>query len=196
MRLSYKRIVNGVWVGVLGGNKSDDGLIVKVSEALELIQQHDPVRYRRFLRDVRRIWIHTLVGARGQFSFNFKRCSLDLGFVQSAPIESIASTIVHEATHGHPCLTKMGYPEGLRARIENICMQQQLTFLRKLPSASRAEDDVKRNLTTEPSFWSDKARSERRPGQELEAFRSLGVPDWITQSAQAIRRIRGRFYRR
>jgi hypothetical protein len=196
MRLSYKRIVDGVWVGVLGGNKSDDGLIRNVSEALKLIQQYDPVRYRRLLRDVKRIWIHTLVGARGQFNFAFKRCSLDLRFVESAPIETIASTIVHEATHGHPCLTKMGYPEGLRSRIENICMQQQLAFVRKLPAATSAEDDVKRNLTREPSFWSDKARNERRPDQELEALRSLGVPDWITKSFQAVRRMQGRFHRR
>ena len=195
MRLSYNRVVGGVWVGLLGG-KSDDALIGKIAEALKLIQQYDPVRYRRLLRDVERIWITPLIGAQGQFSFFFKRCSLDYRFAQSAAVETIASTIVHEATHGHPWLRKMGYPEALRPRIEKICFQQQLIFLRKLPAAASAMDGVERNLSREPSFWSDKTFSERRPNDELEASRAYGVPDWIAKSLQAIRRMRRSFHRK
>jgi hypothetical protein len=137
MLISRNRRVDGLWVGVLG-DKKDDYLLRRVEYALKLIEQYDPTRYRRILRDVDRIWISPLIGALGQFSDTLKTCGLDYKFVSSSSPDLIASIIVHEATHAHPYLRKLGYPENLRYRIERICIKQQLAFARRYPNGKEA----------------------------------------------------------
>jgi len=194
MRISYHRHFEDLWIGVLGG-KSDDHLLRRLEAALVLIRQHDPVRYKRICRDIDRIWICPLPGPLGSFQPALRRCNLEFRFVGSSSPEVIASTIVHEATHAHPCLRKIGYPEALRYRIEQICMRQELAFASRLPDGGEAREQVERNLTRPPSSWSDAALGTWYLSEELAMARHFGVPDWIIKSSRAIRNARQRLRR-
>jgi hypothetical protein len=187
MLISRNRRVDGLWVGVLG-DKKDDYLLQRVEDALKLIQQYDPTRYRRILRDVDRIWISHLIGARGQFNDTLKTCELDYKFVSSSPPELVASIIVHEATHAHPYLRKLGYPEELRYRIEKICIKQQLAFAQKHPNGNEAVKRAEQLLALDQSFWSNEEFRERRPNQELAAATDAGIPHWLVRLIWKLRR--------
>lgn len=180
MAISRSRRVDGIWLGI-ASDKSGDPVLDRVESALGLIKQYDAIRYRRVMRDVERIWVKPLIGARGQFSSTFKRCALDHNFVVSASPEAIASTIVHEATHGHVWLRKFGYPEALRPRIEKICFRQQLLFLEKVNADEEVSAGVKRNLARPTSFWSDKDFQSRREDEAFRAAKSYGTPLWLVK---------------
>jgi len=192
MRLSRSRRVDGIWLGV-GGDK--EHLLGRVEEALGLIKQYDSSRYRRLLRDVERIWITVLPGPRGSFRPDLNRCDLDCRFVAEASAETIASTIVHEATHARPCLRKFGYPEHLRHRIERICMRQQLAFADRLPNGGTIREEVGRSLSRPPSDWSSEGLGKLHLAGALEAMRHLGVPDWLVRVLLRIRTVRERVQR-
>jgi len=194
MRVSYSRHVDGLWLGSLGG-KGDEHLLCRVEDALTLIKNFDPLRYARIRRDVERIWINQRIGAIGTFNFTLKLCYLDRKFVETSAVESIASTIVHEATHGHPCLRKFGYPEALRYRIEQICMKQELAFACLLPDSKLLREQIGRSLAMDPSYWLEKEFAARRPVQELEAARAAGIPDWLTKSILRTRNFCWRIFR-
>lgn len=191
MRLSRSRRFDGLWLGVFGG-KRDDHMLGRIEEALKLIKIHDASRYQRLLRDVDRIWIQVLCGPVGNFNARLRTCSLDIRFVGMAPTEVIASTIVHEATHAQPRLLKLGYREGLRHRIERICIRQELAFADRLPGGSILREVLKPELARPGTDWSDEARAERHIAGELAAARFVGLPDWLTRLLRAVGRIIGR----
>ena len=188
MRLGRSRRIDGLWVGVFGGRR-DDQLLCKVEDALRLIKTCDAARYRRLLRDVDRIWIRVLPGPLGSFSAKFRRCCLDYRFVGAASTEAIASTIVHEAAHGHPWLIRFGYPEGLRHRIEQICMRQEMAFADRMPDGGRLRAQIRRDLARPAALWSTEAIAQRWTAGQLAAARFVGLPDWLTRSLLAIGRL-------
>ena len=194
MRLSRSRRFDGLWLGVIG-DKDDDPLLDRVQEALILIKQYDEPRYRRLLRDLDRIWIHVLAGAQGSFSAAFRRCDLDYRFVATSPAEAIASTIVHEAAHAHPLLSKLGYAENVRHRIEQICMRQELAFASRIPDGSNVREQVESSLMLPPTCWSSAALEKHRSAGELAAARYVGLPDWLTHALLALRATRSRLRR-
>jgi hypothetical protein len=185
MRFGPTRLVDGLWVGVCA-NKGDEHLFRQVEEALSIICRYDPLRYRRIQRDLERVWVCPLFGVWGEYSATFKRCDLDFSFVESSSPELIASVIVHESTHGHYCLRRIGYPEPLRPRIERICMKQQLAFARTIPEAHELCARLERNLLRDPRVWSRDAFKTRHLDGGLETGRHLGFPDWLTKSVQVI----------
>ena len=190
LRLSYSQRIDGIWVGILGGK--DVALMGKVEAALELVRVNDPLRYRRITRDLERIWVCGLIGARGQYDAAVRMCRLDVKYVETSPPESVASTIVHEATHGYPCMRKIGYPEALRYRIEQICFRQQILFAEKLPGAAAEVAGVKRNMARGEAFWTNEAFRDRRQAQEEEAAKIYGLPQWVLASARRIAKVRWR----
>ena len=119
MRLCHSRRVDGLFVGVMGG-RADNAVLRKVEDALAFIKQHDPSRYRTILKRIEAVWVRPLFGARAQFEVRSNRCSLDYEYAKSAGVHEIASSIVHEATHAHPCMLKLGYREEIRHRIELV----------------------------------------------------------------------------
>src|SRR5262245_16363804 len=60
---------------------TDDILLDRVEAALVLIKVHDPVRQRRMLGDLNRIWITYLPGPTGQFISRTRTCELERRFV-------------------------------------------------------------------------------------------------------------------
>ncbi|WP_140645245.1 hypothetical protein [Mesorhizobium sp. B3-1-6] len=177
-----------------------DGLLVvgdqqeidRVVQALSLIRQHDPIRYRRLARDLSRIWI-LAIPYRGQFSVGTWTCQLDQRFVldKKTSCELIASVIVHEATHARLARFGIEYREELRQRIEQACIRRQMAFTKALPGAAEAFDEADRMLNALPDM-SDTAMAEQAFAAEVEAARYVGVPEWLLRRMIALRRWRNR----
>ncbi|RWM07936.1 MAG: hypothetical protein EOR72_29225 [Mesorhizobium sp.] len=175
-----------------------DGLLVigdrqeidRVVHALSLIRRHDPIRYRRLLRDLSRIWI-LVIPYRGQFQESTWTCQLDQRFVldEKTPLELIASVIVHEATHARLARVGIDYREELRHRIEQVCIRRQMAFTEMLPEATEAFDEAKSMLENLPDM-SDAAMTEGAFAAEVEAARHVGVPEWLLRRMIALRRWR------
>jgi hypothetical protein len=193
--MSHKRRFDGLWIGIIA-DKKENYLLDRVEEALKLIKQYDPLRYARILRDNKRIWISIRLSGGGEFNPISRICHLDKRYVAKSSTQAIASVIVHEATHGYPCLLKMGYTEKLRYRIEQICSRQELIFARRLPDSESLCKNLERKLKRDPSFWSNKEFANRRPTQELAALKAAGLSDWSIQLALKWRGARSRFFRK
>lgn len=188
MRFFCHRIdVGGLWLGILGTSR-DDATLRRVEAALRLIERHDPSRYRRLRRDLTRIWICPLIGAHGAYSFATRICKLDVTSAQSATPEELASTIVHEATHAHPCLRKFGYTEAVRYRIEMLCLRQELAFARLLPGSEAMQTELHRRLQAPAMIWSDALREELQPALATDAARSYGLPEWVIKPLLHLRK--------
>jgi hypothetical protein len=187
MALSHGRRVDGLTIGILGRDRNDDPLLEHVETALMLIKQYDQKLYRQLHRDIKRIWIEPLLAASGSFKRSTGTCNLDYQHVKSSSAEVIASTIVHEASHAHPCLLKFGYPEALRYRIERICMRRQLAFAGKLPNGAAARAQVERLLALQPSYWLSDSLKKSRLQSGTAALREAGVPEWLITATLHIR---------
>jgi hypothetical protein len=163
-----------------------DGLLVvcdkgadKVAKGLKLIRDLDPVRYKRLLNDVERIWVTTL-GPLAQFQSSTSTCEIDERYVlnEGTAPGMIASVIVHEATHARLFRMGIGYEEGRRARVEQVCLRRELAFAAKLPDQTKAGERAEATLDALPDF-SDEAMAERRYTGIYEALVHLGLPSRI-----------------
>jgi len=177
LRSPSKRF-DGLWVGIFGNNR-DQPLLDSVESALMLVKQYDSVLYQHIHRRIRRIWITDLIGSNGAFNVSERWCSLDRNFVTSSSPQSIASTIVHEATHASPCLLRIGYKGTNVHRIEMLCMRRQLAFATKLPNGESVCADIRRNLARPAEFWSPSIQSNRQLDLGRKKLQELGMPNWF-----------------
>lgn len=190
--LSHHRRVNGLWIGVSGA-KQDFHLLDRVEEAIALVCERDRIAYRRIYKNLDRIWVLPLAGARGSFSASAGACKLDSQYVGTNPPELIASTIIHEATHAHPCLRKFGNSDAIRRRVEGVCIRRQLAFAQRLSDGTRVREQAERLLQLPSAFWSEESRHKA----QVEAARSYltaeNVPQRMVTSIFFITRVIRRF---
>ncbi len=171
-RLGKVRTVDGI--EIVGQSVDETS---KVEQALLLIREHDPVRYRHLLRNITRIWIQMLPGNLGEFDAASGSCRLERRYVTAADTdcEAIAATLVHEATHAR--LFRMGIPyeEGNRLRVENICFRREQAFGRRLPNGGAVVDMAQRYLDS-PYDYGDRAMDEAFAQRAAERLLDEGVP--------------------
>lgn len=162
MRRSDSVVADGLWIGALddAGHRSLD----RVRNAVRLIAECDPVRYRRLLRDIDSIWVRLLPGNAAQYEHDRRRIVLSRRHIADKEDEVIATYIVHEATHAR--LNRFGYEEGVRGRIERCCIRRELAFARKLPDGQYLVDWFTPLLATPDVEYSD-ASVEARQRQEV-----------------------------
>jgi hypothetical protein len=177
-----ERRIQGLLVG--GLDKESIGWHA-IEQALGLIQRHDPVRYRRILQDIERVWVRILPGAIGRFNFSLNACELDEKFVlaEAARPELIAATIVHEATHARLMHSGIGYDEGIRVRVEAVCFKREFVFSTKLPNGEEVREQAERNLAyygTE--HWTDGSLRISYEMGATQALRHSGMPEWLIRA--------------
>lgn len=153
-----------------------------MQSALPLIVAHDVKRYKRAIASFDRIWVNYLFGSVGQYVPERRRCQLDPGFVLSSPIETIASTIVHEATHAR--FINVGIPntyENLH-RVEKACIRQELVFAQRIPEAEELRRRINAKLLLDPDVWSRKTSPHafaRHFRNRKEAFQNGSAEDCL-----------------
>ena len=197
MRFSESERIDGLWIGVsFAKSKLEANLVLtRLRDALELIQRHDGIRYRRILRDLKGIWVqpHLMGGYTGKYNPRLKLCELKLNHVLDEQIAVVADTIVHEATHSRLMNTGIGYEVGLRARVEAVCMRRELAFASRLPEGSMISDLARRRLQwcDDPTYWTNDAFDQRHITIMVEGLKEEGVPQWVIDALMGLRRAIG-----
>lgn len=122
----------------------------RLDEALGLIERYQPLRFRHFVRDVRRIRVERYA-CRGAFIPSEGTVITELTFLARRDITAapVASSILHEGVHARvhafrEHLTRAGlsaghagvdYADGAMAREERLCRRAELAFGLSLPPA-------------------------------------------------------------
>ena len=181
IRLARSIKVDGLWVGVLSENRSNE-LLERVNEALQLIKNCDPYRYRRVITEIDRILVYLLPNNTATFVPESRTCLIDPRSIRSYSLEFIASAIVHEATHGTLTRRHIGYSEALRRRVENLCLRQELAFARKIPHGAELRQSIERSLELAPDFWADEVVSKRHREGQIAMARYAGLPNWLVMA--------------
>jgi len=178
---STGRHVDGLWIGTW--EDKPEPILGRVEEALSLIKRYDRVRYDRLLRDLQRVWVILLPSSLGCFNPRISSCEIDVRYLlaETTTPQTIASTIVHEATHARLWHLGFGYDEALRPQIEAICMRRQIAFAAKLPDGAAERDKAERTLPLCDStdYWTNSAFHRRHLEGSIEAIRYLGMPKWF-----------------
>lgn len=178
VRVATSRIIDGLWVGVLGGAGKSEQIVDRVATALTLIKRYDPHRYHRTLSDLDGIVVWLLYDvAVGRHDPKLNMGEIDIRFVldESTTAELIAATIVHEATHARLKRCGVGYSESVRQRIEAVCFRQEMHFARKLPDGTQIEEWSQYYLTSPPDL-TDAAIEKREIEGAMAAARHAGMP--------------------
>lgn len=117
----------------------DADVLARLDEALALIEQYQPWRYRHLQRDVRAIRIERFP-TRGAFLPSEEVVLTELTFLARRDITAapVASSILHEGVHArvHAFRTGVmrGFPaSGDMAREERLCRRAELAFGWALP---------------------------------------------------------------
>ena len=195
MHLSTGRVFDGLWIAT--DTDKSELVLERVEAALRLIKTHDPHRYNRIRRDLSRVWVRLLAGARGSFNASLSACELDERFVlddKRTPVE-LTSVIVHEATHARIHRAGIRYRAELRHRIEAACFRAEATFARRVPHGESVAERAERWLKASPEYWSDASLEREFVEGAAEALRHLGVPQWIVVMVRKLRPV-GKMIRR
>ena len=187
--LSVSKRVDGLWVGSWDDGAKGEAVLGRVEAALCLIKTHDRLRYERLIRDLERVWVLVLAGSAGSFNKRLMACQLDTRYVldEASSLEMIASTIVHEATHARLMRCCIGYEQGLRARVEAVCLRRELAFAARLPNGARVRELAERSLELcAADYWTDSAFDARHLEGAMEALRHLGAPNWLLRPLPSI----------
>jgi hypothetical protein len=186
LHFSTSTTVDGLWIGAFEGKK-DAALLRRVSDALLLIKIHDPLRYKRVLKELDRIWVRLQPSSVACFVAHRKSCDIDPRYVLSYTPEQLAPVIVHEATHGVLIRRHIGYDEALRERVEKVCVRQELAFARKLPHAEAVQETVERALAYPLEMWTDSSFKDRYREGMLTMARHIGIPVWLMRAMLNLR---------
>jgi hypothetical protein len=143
----------------------------KTRAALALIKLRDPRRLARMQRQMPRI---LLVPQGGEFfDPGVRTYVMDRQVMRSRSPEEVALAIVHESTHARlRRLSLRPYP-GDPARIEALCVREEVAFAELLPDADRLVEYARDKL--QRPWWGEQQRTERYEHY----MTGIGVPKWI-----------------
>jgi hypothetical protein len=116
------------------------GFLRGITQALRLVAQQDPRRYRRVRKHLGFIVHHELDGAAADFVRWPSACRVDFDRFQfdessEAAAFQLAASLVHEATHGRLALrwgVAGGLPLETRLRLERICLLEETRFANRV----------------------------------------------------------------
>ena len=144
----------------------------KVEDALRLIEQYDPRRYRRVRIDLRGF---ALIRDGGEFYHHGLRAYvMDLVSMQARSVSELGAAIVHEATHARLARAGVRATRKRLSRIEQICTTAEASFAAKLPEGEELAKRVSAKLSQ--SWWTDEDLRIRR----LNQLQGAGAPRWLT----------------
>jgi hypothetical protein len=118
---------------------ADADVLTRLDEALGLISQYQPLRFRHLVRDVRAIRVERFP-TRGAFLPTEEVVLTELTFLARRDISAapVASSILHEGVHARVHAFRAHVLGGRNdddsmAREERLCRRAELTFGRSLP---------------------------------------------------------------
>jgi hypothetical protein len=112
---------------------------------------------------------------------------IDDRYLLSSPVEFVASSLVHEATHGRLARCGFGYSADIRYRIERLCIRQERAFATRIPGNEALLDRVNRKLMIPPEYWIDEAAKDRFRTGFLSMSADGGLPEWLARALLSLR---------
>lgn len=187
---SCGRQVHGIWIG--SWRPPDNS--TRIEQALRLVEQHSPLHYARILGNLERIWIFLLSHGRAKYNEALGACVIDERLMADpqTTTEELASIIVHEATHAKLDRCGIEYEEGLRARIEAVCLRRELDFVARLPDSLALQERLVNMLDwyrDNHDYFSNARRQERDADGDMETLRYAGVPEWLIRATPTLRSV-------
>ncbi len=184
-----------VQIGVHGCCKDTDHIASMVRQALDLIRNTSPFRFTRFQREVRQIWVAPILYNLAQWEHEHRRCVLNSDYVENpaTTVAELASTLIHEATHGRLETLGFKYHEDRRIDIERICFTEEIRFARRLPEGEKIIRDNERQIARPPSDWTNANMHRAELEAGLEELRQMNCPRWLYNLVE--RKVRKRIQR-
>jgi hypothetical protein len=110
-------------------------VLSRLADALGLIEQYQPWRFRHLQRDLRQFWI-VRYPCRGAYFADSQTCMTELTFLARTDITAatIASSILHEGVHARVDRMQLHPYSRDMAREERLCRRAELAFGRALPT--------------------------------------------------------------
>jgi hypothetical protein len=184
-----KRIIGGlpVWTPFFSSDQRQ-AIHARISDALLLLKTHSPAKFSR----VRRSLSGFLVFGKGDIQASYEpsqrlcRLSETLVLAPETPVVAIATSIVHEATHGWLSDRGIGYAEPIRHRVEQICIRAALQSAQQLPGAEEEIERCQDEIRIEPEYFSNAQSLER----SIARLRELNCPEWVIRAVLRIRQRR------
>jgi len=152
VHLSERKNFFGIEVVNFTTDADDPALyFAKVKSALELIAVHQPKRLQRIRRDLKFIVVYKQAGA-SYWPF-LRACALTPRALTTSDAEEVALAIVHEATHARICALGIDYDVERRARIERLCVNEEISLAHHLVAGSQRAERL--GLELKKPWWSD-----------------------------------------
>jgi hypothetical protein len=131
-RYQYRDIV------VINANRAACSSIVffkRTSAAIDVIKTTDSCRFNRVLNQIR-IVVNVKMPLKAMYHRNGRICLVDMTqwpFEKQpeASIKEYACTLVRESTRGRICQNKIPCVKRTEARIEKVCVEEAIRFVRK-----------------------------------------------------------------
>jgi hypothetical protein len=184
VRLLPRRRVDGIEIVVFSGDGDPERYFTRVAGALELLRKYSPRRFAQIKRDLRRI---ALVARGGEvYDHALRTYMVDLRVLDGRSTEEAALAIVHEATHARLWNRKIATTPDNEARIETLCVGQEIDFASHLPNGTALIEHARAKL--EQPWWGAAEREQRIEDQ----LKGLRVPSWILALRRMIRKYASR----
>ena len=126
-------------IGIVDVRGRNDSFTRIISQALHLVRDHDPRRYKRIVRHI--AWIvNEFCHSQGlEYNSRTRIVSFEFpefeGLDENLLIALCACGLVHEATHGVISSRGILYEGDNRSGIESLCMIEQNRFVKRLAQA-------------------------------------------------------------
>lgn len=165
-----------------------NGSLDLLKAAVTLIADHDPVSLAHIPTYLPGgIAAEATSYADAWYNRTTQTCFIGARTLADADMYDIASCILHEMCHARLMARGIGYPEGLRVRVEEVCIRRELAFAHRLAAHGHpVKDQITRiayqleHITAQHVSHSSRMRAYRK--QFLERLRLLkanDVPTWI-----------------
>jgi hypothetical protein len=150
----------------------------KVEQGLALIQRYAPLRFAQVKRDISCIFVCGDASTFARYVRDLRMCEFFINYVRSPDTSaaSIASTLVHEATHARLYRLKVG-AQAEQHRLERACYHAERVFCRRLPGEPELVQSATTMMAADPTTYSAAAQVER----QVAALRQLGNPRWVAE---------------
>ena len=177
--ISRKHKRDDIEVAMLSPGKDYPAIFSNIYQALNLISEFDPRRFRQIRRDVKKIWVSAAPGYCANWMDELQMCILDRDYFcrDNVSASEMALTIVHESTHACLCKHKIKYTEGIRDRVEQICIKSEIAFAKRLPGGQKLVEMAESKLMIPKSFWTNTQFQQR----DLDALAELREKTWAAR---------------
>jgi hypothetical protein len=171
-------------------------LLRKLEDALVLIREHAPTRYRTVRNAFSSILICGTEPNLAWFDVGLRLCQLSGAHLLRDDVSPaiVASSVVHESEHARLIRLGIPYTPDTSDRVERVCFRAERAFGRRLPDGAEVVTHATAGMELPDGFYKPEATAMR----QWAVMKELPLPRLVLQPLLWIftRRVRSRLGRR